>query len=250
MPNSKKIRHRRNIKKPFQKLSMYYNLTSFVTSLEIFANLNDDLQILLLRMMTSFHCCWRKALNLLRATSNTFINPIFMLVQVVSVLWERIWIVNAQEICCQAVCSCIRCFECKPLVLTRKLGSLTADRCRTPRPFVMCGVDFYCPVYTKLKIRGRLSYKYHIALFMFFVSKAVHLEVVSDSFYYAFKCSLVAEDVRRPCTATNIFEASCQFDNLQFASKSECEFAFTPPRTPYMGGRCQVCKAPTYAGSA
>ncbi|XP_052855140.1 uncharacterized protein LOC128263903 [Drosophila gunungcola] len=98
----------------------------------------------------------------------------------VSRLREKIWLVNAQEVCRRTVRSCMRCFRCKPQLLTQIMGNLPADRLRALRPFNICGVDFCGPFSTTYRIRGKPPYKSYVALFVCFASKAVHLELVSD----------------------------------------------------------------------
>ncbi|KAH8373598.1 hypothetical protein KR200_008262, partial [Drosophila serrata] len=84
---------------------------------------------------------------------------------------------------------------------------------------------------------------------------AVHLEIVSDLSTDSFLLAFQRFIGRRGCpqtvhcdNATNFVGASRHFQALrerleeqadairEFASKSGCEFAFTPPRAPHMGG--------------
>jgi len=83
----------------------------------------------------------------------------------VSLLREKIWLVNAQEACRRTDRSCIRCFRCKPQLLTQIMGKLPSDRVRALRPFNICGVDFCGPFNTTCRIRGKPPYH----TFFFFV---------------------------------------------------------------------------------
>ena len=97
-----------------------------------------------------------------------------------ALLRERIWVVNAQEICNKVVRNCIRCFRYKPKLLTQIMGNLPLDRVQGVWPFLVFGVDFCGPVQITLKIRGRSPIKVYIAIFICFASKALHIELVTD----------------------------------------------------------------------
>ncbi|CAK1600556.1 unnamed protein product [Parnassius mnemosyne] len=79
------------------------------------------------------------------------------------------------------------------------MGQSPACRVTPARPFLRSGVDFAGPINIRVsKGRGNKSYKGFIGLFICIVTKAIHLEVVSDltaeSFIAAFK-RLVADEV-------------------------------------------------------
>ncbi|XP_043642481.1 uncharacterized protein LOC122612735 [Drosophila teissieri] len=75
-----------------------------------------------------------------------------------------------------------------------------------------------------------------------------YLSLESQSHTFKEADSLVDEDVRRRCIASRHFLAlrdriEEQADAIrEFASKSGCEFAFTPPRAPHMGGLWEAVK--------
>ncbi|KAI8034664.1 hypothetical protein M5D96_012560, partial [Drosophila gunungcola] len=143
----------------------------------------------------------------------------------VSRLREKIWLVNAQEVCRRTVRSCMRCFRCKPQLLTQIMGNLPADRLRALRPFNICGVDFCGPFSTTYRIRGKPPYKSYVALFVCFASKAVWCDNATN---------FVGADRHMREFRARLEEQGGGIET--FASKKGCEFAFIPPRAPHFGG--------------
>lgn len=67
------------------------------------------------------------------------------------------------------------------------MGSLPLSRLSPCRPFLRCGLDYAGPILCRTtKGRGHKAYKAYIALFICFVTRAIHLEVVSDLTTQAF----------------------------------------------------------------
>lgn len=173
----------------------------------------------------------------------------------VALLRDRIWLINAKELCNRAVRKCIHCFHYRPKLLNQIMGNLPADRVRALRPFKICGVDFCGPFNVTLKIRGRPPIKMYIAVFVCFTSKAVHLELVTDLTSNCFILCLQRFIGRRGrpdkiyCdNATNFVGASRELQMLRDAMLKETEglvsyaagkgvsFIFIPPRAPHFGG--------------
>lgn len=137
------------------------------------------------------------------------------------------------------------------------MGNLPADRLRAQRPFLITGVDFCGPFLTSYRIRGKAPYKTYIAVFVCFVSKATHLELVSDlsanNFILCLKRFVGRRGIpqRLYCdNATNFVGAHNKFkqfkeslfgNDVAHETKSVCsqmgfEFCFIPPRAPHFGG--------------
>ncbi|GFX38787.1 integrase catalytic domain-containing protein [Trichonephila clavipes] len=99
--------------------------------------------------------------------------------------------------------SCIKAN--KPVVKKKKyrattskqlMGDLPTHRVTPSRPFSVCGVDYAGPI-NILRYRGAKTTKGYIALFVCFVTKALHLELVSDLTPEAFIASLKRFCARR-----------------------------------------------------
>ncbi|XP_050746330.1 uncharacterized protein LOC127012156 [Drosophila biarmipes] len=75
---------------------------------------------------------------------------------------------------------CIQCLRLKPKLVEHIMTPLPEIRVQPNHPFVISGVDFCGPFYSKSEVRNRPPTKCYIAIFVCFVSKATHLEVVED----------------------------------------------------------------------
>ncbi|GFX81620.1 uncharacterized protein TNCV_4644601 [Trichonephila clavipes] len=71
------------------------------------------------------------------------------------------------------------------------MGDLPTHRVTPSRPFSVCGVDYTGPInILRYRGRGAKTTKGYIVLFACFVTKALHLELVSDLTSEAFIASL------------------------------------------------------------
>jgi hypothetical protein len=80
----------------------------------------------------------------------------------------------------------------KPLLAHQLMGDLLASRMTPGHPFITSGLDYAGPFQVRTtKGRDHRSYKAYVALFVCFVTRALHLELVSDlmtsSFIAAFR---------------------------------------------------------------
>ncbi|XP_049316525.1 uncharacterized protein LOC125779301 [Bactrocera dorsalis] len=145
------------------------------------------------------------------------------------------WIVNARDVARRIVRSCVHCVRYKPVLLQQVMGPLPVTRITPARPFERCGIDFCGPINTFLRIRGKPPTKSYLAVFVCLVTKAVHIEVVSDLSTNAFLNALKRMSGRRkmPCdifcdNATNFVGASNQLKDLK-------QFLFKTERAPHFG---------------
>lgn len=137
------------------------------------------------------------------------------------------------------------------------MGQLPSARVTPARPFKTSGVDYAGPINIRTsKGRGHHSYKGYICLFVCMVTKAIHIEVVSDlttqGFLAAFKrfvsrrgyCSDLWSD-----NGTNFVGASKELNKLFYLEDSGIHkelletlalkgttWHFIPPHTPHFGG--------------
>ncbi|XP_075163311.1 uncharacterized protein LOC142235943 [Haematobia irritans] len=168
---------------------------------------------------------------------------------------QRFWIINIRKIARKVVRKCMRCFKANPKPLVQMMGDLPSNRVKgNSRPFEHAGVDFAGPITVHYKIRGKRPYKAYIAVFVCFLTKACHIEVVSDLSTDSFIASLKRFFARRGLSshlycdnATNFVGASRRIGCSMFTNQEkddiekECgkrsvQFHFIPPRTPHFGG--------------
>lgn len=94
---------------------------------------------------------------------------------------EIYWPLKGRVLARNTVFKCIRCFRSKPKQVTPIMGMLPKERVTCAAPFKITGVDYAGPFNIKdRKGRGSKTSKCYIALFVCFVTKCVHLELVSD----------------------------------------------------------------------
>ena len=167
------------------------------------------------------------------------------------------WIINARQVIKAVLRSCLICFKVRPRTPQQLMGNLPKDRVSSQRPFSICGIDFCGPVYVKQGGRSTQLIKAYIAVFVCFIVKAVHLELVSDlttdSFIAALKrfvarrgkCSCIYSDNARNFVGASkelaalreIFLSAPQNSKLHNELISEgIEWKFTPPYSPHFGG--------------
>lgn len=175
----------------------------------------------------------------------------------VALIRNNFWIVNAREACRRIVQSCVHCVRYKPKLMQQIMGHLPHARVNECRPFQSCAVDFCGPINTYLRIRGKVPYKTYVAVFVCMVTKAVHIEVVSDLTTDAFLAALKRLIARRGppddiyCdNATNfvgasnrlaelktfLFKKGTQNDIHTYCCNEFINFHFIPPRAPHFGG--------------
>ncbi|CAK1598015.1 unnamed protein product [Parnassius mnemosyne] len=132
------------------------------------------------------------------------------------------------------------------------MGSLPAVRCNPARPFLHSGVDYAGPISIRTtKGRGHRSYKGYICLFVCMVTRALHLEAVSDMSTQAFLAAFRRFVSRRGHCAklwsdngTTFVGASRELEQLTAIQSSIAEhletngteWHFIPPHSPNFGG--------------
>jgi hypothetical protein len=170
---------------------------------------------------------------------------------------EKYWPLNGRNIARKTLKECVICFKSNPRTMNQMMGSLPPDRVTWQRAFSVVGVDYAGPIITLVnKGRGQKTRKSYIALFVCFVTKAVHLEAVSDLTSDAFLAALRRFVSRRghPNTiysdnATNFVGAKRELEELYKAIRTtfskpiddycisrQVQWKFIPPHAPHMGG--------------
>lgn len=169
---------------------------------------------------------------------------------------ERFWSLRGRNLAKKVVNNCIICFKANPRPAEVLMGHLPSSRVTPAPPFANTGVDYAGPLILKdRKGRGCRKYKAYICLFICFVTKAIHLELVSDLTSGAFLASLRRFVSRRgkPChiysdNGTTFVGAHNELNKLGKFLKSEFEalemaiqdwdisWHFIPSYSPHQGG--------------
>ncbi|GFW03373.1 integrase catalytic domain-containing protein [Trichonephila clavipes] len=156
----------------------------------------------------------------------------------------------------QEFSSDINHLKTKPIVSTQMMGNLPKERLITDYPFNCSGVDFSGPFFIKNKgqRKGNL-FKVYICIFVCFVFKVVHIELVSDLTSQAFIAALKMFMARRGKCAKlfsdngkNFVGASNEIKKLleivrkpdeklvNYLAAEGIEWKFMPARSPNFGG--------------
>ncbi|XP_058128652.1 uncharacterized protein LOC131292908 [Anopheles ziemanni] len=172
-------------------------------------------------------------------------------------LRQRFWIMGVRSVVRQVQRQCVSCFKNKPKLVVQPMGELPAARVAEARPFAISGVDYCGPVYIKGGHRKAAPTKAYIAVFVCFVTRAVHLELVSSLSTAAFIAALRRFVSKRGLVAelhsdngTNFKGAANELRKLydllsssQFqaevttwSSERGLKWSFIPPGAPHFGG--------------
>lgn len=167
------------------------------------------------------------------------------------------WLINAASTVRAITRSCVKCFRVRPTDTTQYMGNLPPCRV-TPAPlFSVTGVDYAGPFQIKQGVRKAVYVKCYVAVFVCMVTRAVHLELVSDMTTSAFIAALQRFVSRRGIVhelhsdnGTNFRGANHELNQLHRLFKQEqesneigsfchskgIEWHFIPPDAPEFGG--------------
>ncbi|GFX06023.1 integrase catalytic domain-containing protein [Trichonephila clavipes] len=168
----------------------------------------------------------------------------------------RFWALGGRNLARKTVHTCMVCFKCKPIPSSQIMGNLPFERVNMAPPFSITGLDLGGPYFVTYKHqrKGVLN-KIYVCVCICFVTRAIHLEILSDLTSDAIiatlkrfmsrrgKCSKIFTD-----NATNFVGANSQlnvfYKTLNFPDQNLAayfteegiEWNFIPPRAPHMGG--------------
>ncbi|GFY11046.1 integrase catalytic domain-containing protein [Trichonephila clavipes] len=168
----------------------------------------------------------------------------------------RFWALGGRNLDRKTVHTCVVCFKCKPIPSSQIMGNLPYERVNMTPPFSITGLDLGGPYFVTYKNqrKGVLN-KIYVCVCICFVTRAIHLEILSDLTSDAIiatlngfmsrrgKCSKIFTD-----NATNFVGANSQlkafYKTLNFPDQNlaayfteeDIEWNFIPPRAPHMGG--------------
>nr|CAI5866960.1 unnamed protein product [Callosobruchus analis] len=144
-----------------------------------------------------------------------------------SAMREKYWIISALSLVKKVVRNCIKCFRFKPKTISPIMGNLPQERLEPSRIFDIVGVDYAGPFLIKDKAgRGASVVKGYVALSVCFVSKAVHLELVTGLSKDAFILALRRFIARRGKPKLIFSDNGTNF----------IDWKFIPPQSPHFGG--------------
>ncbi|CAK1602523.1 unnamed protein product [Parnassius mnemosyne] len=176
---------------------------------------------------------------------------------VINYLRSRYWIISVKSRVKLHVRKCVICARRAAITATQLMGQLPACRITPGRPFLRSGVDFAGPINIRVsKGRGNKSYKGYICVFVCMVTKAMHLEAISDltseGFIAGFKRFVARRGHVREIwsdNGTNFVGASKELQKLvtieqsavaleirEWLNDNGVSWHFIPPHAPHFGG--------------
>lgn len=166
----------------------------------------------------------------------------------------KYWAIRGRIVARKVVQQCVQCFRANPRFSAPPMAPLPKERVTIERAFNRTGVDFCGPVLIRSGIRRVTAIKCYIAVFVCFVTRAMHLELVTDLTADAFIAALSRFMSRRGmCShlysdnATN-FVGAHKVLKQYFSQSSKnqrvtdlmanqgIQWHFIPPSAPHFGG--------------
>lgn len=172
-------------------------------------------------------------------------------------LRSKYWIVSAKTLVRKHVHKCVICVRYAATIKPQFMGQLPPARVTPARAFLHSGVDFAGPINLRIsKGRGNRSYKGYICLFVCMVSKAIHLEAVSDLTAQGFIAGFKRFVARRGHVSeiwsdngtnfvgaskelqdmVNVEQSSVAIEIREWLSNNNVTWHFIPPHGPTFGG--------------
>ncbi|XP_055848250.1 uncharacterized protein LOC129913542 [Episyrphus balteatus] len=171
---------------------------------------------------------------------------------------QEYWIIGCRNLLRKITHDCISCFRQRKATTNQLMGNLPPPRIQVSRPFAHCGCDYAGPISLKVK-SGRKSHvtKGYISLFVCLVTKAIHLELVSDLTTDAFLAALRRFVARRgkpshlyTDNGTNFRGSARSLSEMHklllsqthnsivadSLARDEISWHFIPPSSPHFGG--------------
>nr|XP_042896557.1 uncharacterized protein LOC122269086 [Parasteatoda tepidariorum] len=169
---------------------------------------------------------------------------------------QKYWPIHGRNLSKKIVHSCIVCFKANPKEYNQKMGNLPKERITPDKVFSSTGIDLCGPFFIKNKYQRKgPEIKIYVCIFICLVTKAIHLEPISDLTSQALIATLKRFIARRgKCrkifsdNGTNMVgankELNCLFKMVKgredslfaFFGEEKIEWSFIPPRSPNWGG--------------
>lgn len=175
-----------------------------------------------------------------------------------SAMRQEYWPIQGYRTVKGVIRKCFRCTRASPVPAKQQTGQLPMQRITPARPFaVTTGVDYAGPIYLKPIHKRAAASKAYISIFICFVTKAVHIELVSDLSTAAFLAALRRFIARRGCpthmhsdNGKNFEGARNELHSLYKQLRDEhfvekvyetcankgVQWHMNPPKAPHFGG--------------
>lgn len=116
-----------------------------------------------------------------------------------SIMRQKFWIIDARSTIKKTLRTCLNCAKQKLKCMQQIMGDLPPSRVTPARTFERVGIDYAGPIPIKAsKLRNsKTTIKAYIAIFICMVTKAVHIELVTDLTHQAFIAALKRFTARR-----------------------------------------------------
>ena len=164
---------------------------------------------------------------------------------VTSYLQRTVWIVRGRNRIRRLSNQCVRCTRFQGRVKSQQMAPLPSTRVTPARPFASTGIDYASPFLLRTsKGRGQKAYKGYLAVLICMVTRAVHLEAVSDYTTQGFLLAFRRFTARRGLCATIFSDNGTTFTGaahevrrrFDTATATGSEWRFILPRAPHFGG--------------
>lgn len=171
-----------------------------------------------------------------------------------STIRQNYWILQGMRTVKGIIHKCMTCFRSKPVSMEQLMGNLPSYRIDPSPVFHSVGIDFAGPYLVKEgKLKNRKLVKTYFCIFVCMVTKAVHIEPVSDLTAESFLNTLKRFVSRRGLckdvysdNATNFISANNKLIQLKSMIMNESFQSYIldnqivwhtiPARSPHMGG--------------
>lgn len=167
-------------------------------------------------------------------------------------LHDTWWPVGGRNLARKVFYDCVVCRRVRGRTLSPLMGNLPQERITPTYPYLISGVDYAGPVFIlNRKGRGAQTSKAYICLFVCFVTRAIHLELVSDLTTGAYLLALKRFIARRGKPSQifsdngrhfvglmhefSKFLANCSDEIIDYATSQNIKFSFIPPYAAHFG---------------
>ena len=149
-----------------------------------------------------------------------------------ALLREKYWIPRIRDVVKTVIHHCLTCYRFKVKASQQLMGQLPSTRIQPARPFTTTGVDYAGPITIRLgSTRSKQTTKGYVAIFVCFVTKAVHIEVVTSLTTEAFIAALRRFVARRGRPRIIYSDNGTNFQGASNQLQEVCDMLQCPTQT-------------------